>query len=119
MPPIVFFQEATAQTENAMQYPEREALSFSPYRSHLKRKKNLRLVQRMPGDTIGPLRLRIGSWDSLSADVYDISIIGVGLIVDLPFPTGISFIVEGGPQGRGLPTTLTAELRHETQLALK
>ena len=41
--------------------------------------KNARLVQRMPGHTIGPLRLTVGSKIFFFADVHDISILGVVL----------------------------------------
>ena len=80
-------------------------------------KDNARLVPRMPGVTIGPLHLTAASAVSFSAEVHDISIIGVGLIGELACPAGSYFIVEGGPQGRILTKALTAELRHATQRA--
>jgi hypothetical protein len=70
----------------------------------------------MPGYTIGPLRL-IADGNSFSADVHDMSIIGIGLIVNVPFPDGSYFIVESGPKGRKLTNRLTAELRHTTERA--
>ena len=80
--------------------------------------KNARLVQRMLGHTIGPLRLTVGSKIFFFADVHDISILGVGLVADFAFPVGSSFVVEAGrPEGRTLTKALTAELRHATQRA--
>ena len=68
----------------------------------------------MPGNTVGPLRLTADG-DPFSADVHDISIIGVGLIVDLPYSLGRSFTVVGGPKGWRLARPLESELRHVTQ----
>ena len=75
---------------------------------------NRRTIQRNPGLTIGPLRLA-GSAGSFFADVQNISIIGIGLIVDREYPAGSSFLIESGPKGWQLLNTLTAELRHATQ----
>ena len=78
---------------------------------------NARLVPRLPGDTLGPLQLKAASGDSFSADVKDISIIGVGLIGDTEYSVGSSFVVETGPKVWKLQAPLTAELRHATKQA--
>jgi hypothetical protein len=79
--------------------------------------KNVRLVPRLPGDTLGPLRLTTRSSDTFTADVHDISILGAGLIGDCEYPAGSSFVVEAGPRGKKLADVLSAELRHATQRA--
>ena len=80
-------------------------------------KKNARLAPRMPGGSIGPLRLKVGSTDSFTADVHDVSIFGAGLVGDMELPVGSCFVVEDGPKGRALPKELRAELRHATHRA--
>ena len=75
---------------------------------------NRRVIQRSQERTVGPLRLT-GSSGSFSADVHDISIMGIGLIADREYPVGSSFMVESGLPGRKLSAALTAELQHVTR----
>jgi len=76
-----------------------------------------RAVPRVPGDTVGPLKLRVEPMAlSFSTNVRDVSIQGMGLIADQAFVLGTSFVVESGPSGIALPKELTAHLRHATML---
>jgi len=76
-----------------------------------------RAVPRVPGDTVGPLKLRVEPMAlSFSTNVRDVSIQGVGLIAEQAFVLGTSFVVESGPSGIALPMELTAHLRHATML---
>jgi hypothetical protein len=79
--------------------------------------KDLRAVPRLPGETIGPLRLRAEpSAESFLATVRDVSIQGIGLIANRSFDSGTTLIVEAGPSGKGLATDLRATVRHATAL---
>ena len=74
-------------------------------------------MPRVPGDTVGPLKLRVEPMAlSFSTNVRDVSIQGMGLIADQAFVLGTSFVVESGPSGIALPMELTAHLRHATML---
>jgi hypothetical protein len=73
-----------------------------------------RIVPRQPGNTLGPLRLKAGE-KSFSADVQDISIMGIGLIGNGEYPAGSAFLIEGGPKRWKLSEPLRAELRHATR----
>lgn len=74
-------------------------------------KEDLRRVTRQPGSTFGPLRLTTGPGVEVQADVQDISILGIGMLVDLEFPVGSDFVVES-MQGRAPVAPLLANLRH-------
>lgn len=77
--------------------------------------KNHRAVPRVPGVTIGPLRLRAECADeSFLARVQDVSILGVGLIAMQAFVSGTILIIEAGPSGKSLATVLKATVRHVT-----
>jgi hypothetical protein len=76
-----------------------------------------RRLARLGGDTIGPLALRVKTIGvSVSANVRDISIHGIGLLAKEPFATGTAFLIETGPPGKTLATELSVELRHATKL---
>jgi hypothetical protein len=77
-------------------------------------KKNARIMLRQPGNTLGPLRLNAGIGGFFSADVQDVSVLGIGLIVDQEYPAGSSFVIEDGPTGRKPSVVLTVEVRHAT-----
>ena len=76
-----------------------------------------RLVERVRGDTFGPILFRTDSAHISSlASVADFSIHGVGLVVHNSVPAGTSLTIEAGPAGKILPAELTAEVRHATML---
>jgi hypothetical protein len=76
-----------------------------------------RAVPRVPGDTVGPLKMRAEPMAlSFSAIVRDVSIQGIGLFAEQAFVMGTSFVVESGPSGKCLPKAVTAQLRHATML---
>ena len=77
-------------------------------------RKEARSLRRHLGNTVGPLRVRYGDV-TFTGDVFDISIVGIGIIVDQQLPIGSSFVIEYGPKGLMLPTPLTATIRHATQ----
>jgi hypothetical protein len=77
--------------------------------------KNNRMLPRKPGNTIGPLRLK-ESADCFSADVHDISVVGIGLVGNAEYATGSIFTIESGPKGKKLLAGLAAELCHATPM---
>ena len=76
-----------------------------------------RAVPRVPGDTVGPLKLRAELLaETFSATVRDISIQGIGLIANQSFCSGTTLVIEAGPAGKSLPADLKATVRHATTL---
>ena len=61
-----------------------------------------RAVQRIPGDTFGPLELIAEpSADLIAATVWDISVQGIGLLADRPVEPGVPLVIRGkAPAGR-------------------
>jgi hypothetical protein len=71
----------------------------------------------MPGDTVGPLQVREDpSGSALVADVRDISIQGIGLLIDRSLRAGTSLLIVGGPSGNAHDIQLTAAVCHATLL---
>lgn len=75
-----------------------------------------RSLSRRPGNTIGPLQVKADG-TAISAKVWDISIQGVGLLVDRQFEPGMPLTVLPGQSGRPLFENLVAHVRHARQLS--
>jgi hypothetical protein len=77
-----------------------------------------RLVPRFPGETVGPLQLSADpAGTTLTVNVRDISILGMGVVTRQTFPTGTFLRVKVGPGGAPLPDDLKAEVQHSTRLS--
>ena len=70
-----------------------------------------RVAARQPGISVGPLELKTGNLTA-SAEVHDVSVMGLGLVMEREYPTGTVFTIESGPFGRKPPRDLTLEVRH-------
>lgn len=74
-----------------------------------------RSLVRRPGITIGPLRLQVDG-AAILARVWDISIQGVGLLVDRPLePETELTVVPDGPEQREF-VPIVARVRHAKQM---
>lgn len=80
----------------------------------IKPSQDARQVVRLPGNDLGPLHV-VAEGVAFSAEVQDISVLGVGLVGDLQYAAGSSFVIQGD-RGWKLQS-LTVELRHSTQRA--
>jgi len=78
---------------------------------------NLRTVSRRAGNTIGPLRMHADATGvTLIAIVRDVSILGIGLIVDQSIEPGTLLLIKEGPRGDSLLEELSAKVCHSTAL---
>jgi hypothetical protein len=74
-----------------------------------------RAVPRRSGETVGPWQLQTQPTGArFSADIHDISIVGVGLLADHQLDAGTGMLIEAGPAGLTLALELKAEVRHAT-----
>jgi len=74
-----------------------------------------RASTRKPGNTIEPVRLRLGDGEMV-AKVQDISVTGIGILTPQRLEPGTWLALEPAEPGRGLRPELRAEVRHTTKL---
>jgi PilZ domain len=75
-----------------------------------------RRIPRVPGTTVGPLRiLTADPGPACTAQVRDVSIQGIGLLVDQPIETGTPLVVGAGPSGKPMRTELKMQVCHATR----
>ena len=76
-----------------------------------------RMVQRLSGATIGPIRLWTEPDGSpLTASVCDFSVQGVGIVITNAFRSGTRLTIQTA-RATAQPATINAEVRHATILA--
>ena len=76
-----------------------------------------RSVKRVCGDTVGPLELTGATLGlTVSADVRDISIKGIGLVATRRLEAGTALTMKRRGSGHGPSSPLTAEVRQVTEM---
>jgi hypothetical protein len=70
-----------------------------------------RTVNRKPGNTIAPVRLRLDEGEFV-ARVHDISIVGIGILTRQHLEPGTWLVLEPAEPSRQLSPELRAEVRH-------
>jgi hypothetical protein len=73
--------------------------------------KERRTLTRNPGDTIGPIRLRLDAGEFVGR-VQDISVEGIGILTPHRLEPGTGLVLEPAEPSRCLSPELRAEVRH-------
>ena len=73
--------------------------------------KERRTVIRRPGDTFGPVRLRLEGGE-LIAKVQDVSVLGIGILAHQRLEPGTWLVLEPAQPRRSLSPELKAEVRY-------
>jgi hypothetical protein len=72
-----------------------------------------RTVNRHPGNTIEPVRLRLDAGEfEFVAKVHDISVVGIGILTRQHLEPGTWLVLEPAEPSRKLSPELRAEVRH-------